>query len=187
MSDRVAVFNKGVVEQVGTPQDFYDRAATEFVCNFIGDSSPLTAEFVAEMNRLAGAGLSVTANSYLRVEKASLTRSGAGGPAAGSTTAGGTAAGGTAVGLSGTVVSRTSHGLHSRYVVRSHGADIRLLVKEDGGVHPDAGAQVTVYVRPDHVLQYHPDTGTSLAGQDQTLRDLAGQDQAGQDQEAAVR
>jgi iron(III) transport system ATP-binding protein len=31
MSDRVAVFNKGVVEQVGTPQEIYDHAATEFV------------------------------------------------------------------------------------------------------------------------------------------------------------
>jgi iron(III) transport system ATP-binding protein len=167
MSDRVAVFNKGVVEQVGTPQEIYDRSATEFVCKFIGDSSVLTEEFVAELNRLSGAGLHTAAKSYLRVEKASLTR-----PAAS-----GAAAGGTAVGLSGTVVSRTYHGLHSRYEVRSHGADIRLLVKEDGGVHPEAGAQVTVYVQPDHVLQYHPDTGTSLAGQDQV----------GQDQAAAVR
>ena len=36
MSDRIAVFNKGVVEQVGTPQSIYDQSATEFVCNFIG-------------------------------------------------------------------------------------------------------------------------------------------------------
>ena len=157
MSDRVAVFNKGAVEQVGTPQAIYDRSATEFVCNFIGDSSALTAEFVAELNRLSGAGLSTAANSYLRVEKASLTL-----PAAG-----GTAGGGTAVGLAGEVVSRTYHGLHSRYVVRSHGAEIRLLVKEDGGAHPEAGTRTTVYVQPDHVLQYHPDTGAALARQDQ--------------------
>jgi iron(III) transport system ATP-binding protein len=187
MSDRVAVFNKGVVEQVGTPQEIYDHSATEFVCKFIGDSSVLTAEFVAELNRLSGAGLHTAAKSYLRVEKASLTQPAAGGTAAGDTTAGSTAAGGTAVGLSGTVVSRTYHGLHSRYVVRSHGADLRLLVKEDGGVHPEAGAQVTVYVQPDHVLQYHPDTGTSLAAPDQAGQDLAGQDQAGRDQAAAVR
>jgi iron(III) transport system ATP-binding protein len=61
------------------------------------------------------------------------------------------------------VVSRTYHGLHSRYVVRSHGADIRLLVREDGGVHPDAGAKATVYVQPGHVLQYHAGTGAALA------------------------
>jgi iron(III) transport system ATP-binding protein len=148
MSDRVAVFNKGVIEQVGTPQAIYDDAATEFVCTFIGDSSPLSADFITELNRLSGAGLNPDANSYLRVEKASLAAP---------------ANGGTAVGLAGTVVSRTYHGLHSRYVVRSHGADIRLLVREDGGVHPDAGAKATVYVQPGHVLQYHADTGAALA------------------------
>ena len=154
MSDRVAVFNKGVVEQVGTPKDIYDQSATEFVCNFIGDSSPLTPEFVAELNRLSGAGLNPDANSYLRVEKASLTPP---------------ADGGAAVGLSGTVVSRTYHGLHSRYVVRSRGADIRLLVKEDGGAQPEAGAEATVYVQPAHVLQYDPGTGAALAEQDRAV------------------
>jgi len=153
MSDRVAVFNKGVVEQVGTPQEIYDHAATEFVCNFIGDSSALTPDFVAEVNRLSGAGLSTDARSYLRVEKASLDRP---------------ADGGTAVGLPATVVSRTYHGLHSRYVVRSHGADIRLLVREDGAAHPEAGTATTVYVQPGHILQYHPGSGAALA-QDQAV------------------
>ena len=168
MSDRVAVFNKGVVEQVGTPQEIYDHAATEFVCNFIGDSSALTAEFIAELNRLSGAALPTAANSYLRVEKASLT------PAA----TAGTAPGGGAVGLSGKVLSRTYHGLHSRYVVRSHGADIRLLVREDGGAHPEAGAPVTVYVQPGHVLQYHPDTGASLQAQHHAAQNRPAQDRA---------
>ncbi|TQJ34441.1 ABC transporter ATP-binding protein [Arthrobacter sp. SLBN-122] len=153
MSDRVAVFNKGVIEQVGTPQDIYDHAATEFVCNFIGDSSALTPEFVSEVNRLSGAGLSADARSYLRVEKASLDRP---------------ADGGTAVGLPATVVSRTYHGLHSRYVVRSHGADIRLLVREDGSSHPESGTNTTVYVQPEHILQYRPGSGAALR-QDQAV------------------
>ncbi|MGX1163292.1 iron(III) transport system ATP-binding protein [Arthrobacter sp. SLBN-100] len=154
MSDRVAVFNKGVVEQVGTPQEIYDHSATEFVCNFIGDSSALTPEFVAELNRLSGASLSTDASSYLRVEKASLN------PAAD---------GGTAVGLPGTVVSRTYHGLHSRYVVRSHGADLRLLVREDGGPQPEPGSAATVYLEPAHVLQYHPTTGAAQQREDQAV------------------
>ncbi|MBT2512984.1 ABC transporter ATP-binding protein [Arthrobacter sp. ISL-30] len=148
MSDRVAVFNKGVVEQVGTPQDIYENAATEFVCNFIGDSSVLTPEFVAELNRLSGAGLSSEANSYLRVEKASLARP---------------ADGGTAVGLPGTVVSRTYHGMHSRYVVRCHGSNIRLLVKEDGAVQPEPGSATIVYLQPAHVLQYHQSGAALMA------------------------
>jgi iron(III) transport system ATP-binding protein len=152
MSDRVAVFNKGVVEQVGTPQEIYDHAATEFVCNFIGDSSALTPEFVAALNRTSGAGLSTGASSYLRVEKASLH------PDAG-----------TAVGLPGTVVSRTYHGLHSRYVVRSHGADIRLLVREDGGPQPEPGSNATVYLQPEHILQYPPATRNAREREDQAV------------------
>jgi iron(III) transport system ATP-binding protein len=46
--------------------------------------------------------------------------------------------------------------------VRSHGADIRLLVRENGGTHPEAGTNTTVYVQPEHILQYHPETGASL-------------------------
>jgi iron(III) transport system ATP-binding protein len=152
MSDRVAVFNKGVVEQVGTPQEIYDHAATEFVCNFIGDSSALTPEFVAALNRTSGAGLSTGASSYLRVEKASLHPDG-----------------GTAVGLPGTVVSRTYHGLHSRYVVRSHGADIRLLVREDGGPQPEPGSNATVYLQPEHILQYAPATRNAREREDQAV------------------
>ncbi|MEJ1974757.1 MAG: ABC transporter ATP-binding protein [Acetobacteraceae bacterium] len=37
MSDRIAVFNRGRVEQVGTPEDLYERPATRFVAEFVGE------------------------------------------------------------------------------------------------------------------------------------------------------
>jgi putative spermidine/putrescine transport system ATP-binding protein len=39
MSDRVAVFHRGRLEQVGTPVDVYERPATPFVADFIGASN----------------------------------------------------------------------------------------------------------------------------------------------------
>ncbi|QQE73684.1 ABC transporter ATP-binding protein [Brevibacillus composti] len=42
MSDRIAVMNKGILEQVGTPADIYDRPATRFVAEFIGETNLLT-------------------------------------------------------------------------------------------------------------------------------------------------
>ncbi|MGZ5725476.1 MAG: ABC transporter ATP-binding protein [Caldimonas sp.] len=39
MSDRIAVFNKGRIEQIGTPEELYDRPATRFVASFIGDTN----------------------------------------------------------------------------------------------------------------------------------------------------
>lgn len=39
MSDRIAVFNHGRVEQVGSPADVYERPASEFVAGFVGVSN----------------------------------------------------------------------------------------------------------------------------------------------------
>ncbi|MEZ5186234.1 MAG: ABC transporter ATP-binding protein [Candidatus Nanopelagicales bacterium] len=44
MSDRVAVFNAGEIEQVGTPAEIYERPATEFVAGFVGTTNLLTGE-----------------------------------------------------------------------------------------------------------------------------------------------
>jgi putative spermidine/putrescine transport system ATP-binding protein len=39
MSDRIAVFSSGRIEQVGTPGDVYERPANEFVADFVGTSN----------------------------------------------------------------------------------------------------------------------------------------------------
>jgi spermidine/putrescine transport system ATP-binding protein len=48
MSDRIAVMNKGRIEQIDTPQTIYDRPATRFVAGFIGNTNiaPVTIEAV---------------------------------------------------------------------------------------------------------------------------------------------
>jgi spermidine/putrescine transport system ATP-binding protein len=39
MSDRIAVLNQGKLEQVGTPEEIYERPRTRFVADFIGESN----------------------------------------------------------------------------------------------------------------------------------------------------
>jgi len=39
MSDRVAVMHEGLIAQVGTPEDLYDRPCDRFVASFIGESN----------------------------------------------------------------------------------------------------------------------------------------------------
>lgn len=39
MADTVAVMNRGVVEQLGPPEELYDAPATTFVANFLGQSN----------------------------------------------------------------------------------------------------------------------------------------------------
>lgn len=54
MSDRVAVMNRGRIEQVDTTFNIYERPLTPFVADFIGESNTFTGEVVA-----AGEDLSV--------------------------------------------------------------------------------------------------------------------------------
>ncbi|MEN3024127.1 TOBE domain-containing protein, partial [Pseudomonas aeruginosa] len=52
MSDRVAVFNNGRIEQVDSPRDLYMRPRTPFVAGFVGTSNvfdPLMAEKLCGM------------------------------------------------------------------------------------------------------------------------------------------
>jgi putative spermidine/putrescine transport system ATP-binding protein len=44
MSNRLAVFNRGSIEQVGTPADVYEHPATTFVAGFVGTSNLLKEE-----------------------------------------------------------------------------------------------------------------------------------------------
>ncbi len=44
MSDRIAVFNAGRIEQIGSPADVYEKPATEFVAGFVGTSNLLRGE-----------------------------------------------------------------------------------------------------------------------------------------------
>jgi putative spermidine/putrescine transport system ATP-binding protein len=44
MSDRIAVFNRGLIEQVGPPADVYEHPATRFVAGFVGTSNLLTGD-----------------------------------------------------------------------------------------------------------------------------------------------
>jgi putative spermidine/putrescine transport system ATP-binding protein/spermidine/putrescine transport system ATP-binding protein len=47
LSDRVAVMRNGVIEQIGTPREIYDRPLTEFVAGFLGASNFLDGRVVS--------------------------------------------------------------------------------------------------------------------------------------------
>jgi len=44
MSDRIAVFSQGKIEQVGNPADVYEHPSTEFVAGFVGTSNLVSGE-----------------------------------------------------------------------------------------------------------------------------------------------
>jgi putative spermidine/putrescine transport system ATP-binding protein len=54
MSDRLAVFNQGRIEQIGAPADVYERPATRFVAGFVGTSNLLTGAVAEQVIGSAG-------------------------------------------------------------------------------------------------------------------------------------
>jgi len=67
MSDRIAVFNQGNVEQVGTPTDIYEHPATLFAAGFVGVSNLIRGELA---ERITGTQLPFS----IRPEKIRLAR-----------------------------------------------------------------------------------------------------------------
>jgi putative spermidine/putrescine transport system ATP-binding protein len=54
MSDRLAVFNRGRIEQVGSPAEVYERPATRFVAGFVGHSNLITGDAAQQILGRAG-------------------------------------------------------------------------------------------------------------------------------------
>lgn len=74
LSDRIAVFNAGRIEQLGTPAEIYETPASPFVASFVGTSNIFEAEASTAL-------LGVNGVTSIRPEKISLGASGAAVPA----------------------------------------------------------------------------------------------------------
>ena len=137
LSDHIAVFNKGAIEQIGTPNEVYNHSATEFVCNFIGDIDLLGAEAVSALNR-AGGRLDPAANNYIRLERIHVNVD----PKPGN------------VVLEGVVDSREYYGLYIKYYIRAAGQIVKVIEKNDGVNIYEAGQSVRVVMDPRDVMAY---------------------------------
>lgn len=54
MSDRIAVFNQGRIEQLAAPQELYERPRTAFVAGFVGISNLLSPDVAARLTGQSG-------------------------------------------------------------------------------------------------------------------------------------
>jgi iron(III) transport system ATP-binding protein len=137
LSDRIAVFNKGVIEQIGTPNEVYNHSATEFVCNFIGDINRLETPLVQHLND-RGAGLDAAMHNYIRLERLHVNVQPRDGELA----------------LSGVVESREYYGLYIKYYITVEGQTLKVIEKNDGVNIYEPAQQVSVVINPAHVMAY---------------------------------
>ena len=139
LSDRIAVFNKGYIEQIGTPNEVYNFSKTEFVCNFIGDINRLSDEIVARVIK-AGTALDPTMHHYIRLERLHVNQE---------TTAG-------QIALSGTVQSREYYGLYIKYYIDLGSQIVKVIEKNDGVRIYEEGQEVDVILDPRDIMSYVP-------------------------------
>jgi sulfate transport system ATP-binding protein len=87
LADRVVVMSNGRIEQVGTPEDIYDRPASSFVCDFIGEAARIPVDVRGGVPFLDGRPVPLEgprqvvdgpANLYVRPEHVSLVQTGDG-------------------------------------------------------------------------------------------------------------
>ena len=137
LSDRIAVFNKGVIEQIGTPNEVYNFAKTEFVCNFIGDVNRLSDELVKQMIA-AGAKLSAAEHNYIRLERLHVNVPAREGELT----------------LPGVVESREYYGLYIKYYINIGSQVLKVIEKNDGVNIYEAGQKVNIVINPADVMAY---------------------------------
>jgi spermidine/putrescine ABC transporter ATP-binding subunit len=68
LSDRIAVMNRGRIEQLGPPREIYERPATRFVADFIGASSVLSGRAVGGDRVTLGPGVVVRVTASREIE-----------------------------------------------------------------------------------------------------------------------
>ena len=135
LSDRIAVFNKGYIEQIGTPNEIYNHSQTEFVANFIGDINKL------EGGVTSGLGLDPDKRHFIRLERIHVNRETPGG-----------------LELSGIIENQEYYGLYIKYTIRVDGPrgdqTLKVIEKNDGVNIYQPGEAVRVGISAADVMSY---------------------------------
>lgn len=132
LSDRIAVFNHGQIEQIGPPDEIYNHSKTEFVCNFIGDINRLDEGFLQMAN------LPTDKKHYIRLEKLYVNS-----PAPNHI-----------ILHDAEVVSSEYYGLYIKYTLNVGGSILKVIEKNSGIPLYNIGEKVTVSFDPENILKY---------------------------------
>jgi iron(III) transport system ATP-binding protein len=128
LSDRIAVFNKGRIEQVGTPEEIYNHSATEFICDFIGDINRLSPSQVEKAALQCGKKTDGRKKGFIRLERVW---------AAGNLQSN--------VTFSGIITEWEYYGLYTKYTLDVDGETIKFIERNDGANSWETGEKKDIY------------------------------------------
>lgn len=136
LSDKIAVFNNGFVEQVDVPFNIYNHSKSEFVCDFIGEINHLNTKMIKEMNQQCDMKLNEDKNSYVRLERVGFK------PVQG------------AARFVGNIKDYDYNGVLTKYKVDVDDTEIRVVHVNDGQPFLVVGDSVEFYIQPADVMQF---------------------------------
>ena len=138
LSDRIAVFNKGGIDQIAEPEEIYNRSKTEFVCNFIGNNNRLDGRTVHEIGLQAEMSLDPARHYYIRPERVfinAMPRKGV-------------------FSVAARITKREYYGLYTKYRLQFDGREIEAIERSDERKIYGLGDAVTVCIEPASIMSY---------------------------------
>ncbi|MBJ8350347.1 ABC transporter ATP-binding protein [Streptococcus zalophi] len=139
LSDRIAVFNNGFIEQVGTPYEIYNQSKTEFVCEFIGSINKINAKTLQELQ--GQEKIFKDTEGYIRLERIKLTNTDQ-----------------NDLELIGTITDLEFNGILIKYTVKLLNDEIiHIIEKNDGRSRHVVGDKVNLYFNPKDIMQFKGD------------------------------
>jgi iron(III) transport system ATP-binding protein len=138
LSDRIAVFNNGAIEQVASPEEIYNRSKTEFVCNFIGNVDLLSDEAIREISRQAGRRFEGGGRNYIRPECVHINAPSRDGLYT----------------TGARIVKREYYGIYTKYYLDMNGSRVRSIEKSDDRKPYSVGDSVTISIDASRIMSY---------------------------------
>jgi iron(III) transport system ATP-binding protein len=143
LSDRIAVFNNGEIEQIGTPEEIYEHSASKFVCNFIGDSNDITSLVIKNSNTFDQINVRDHNHFYTRIEKIKVF------PAEHPYTLKNDE-----LFFEGKLIDSEYYGIYTKYSIKIEDTIVRTILKEKLPEETLQNQKVNVVINQQHILQY---------------------------------
>lgn len=136
LSDRIAVFNNGFIEQVGTPYEIYNKSKSEFVCDFIGDINKLEIPLIKYINKKTNNKLDENCQGFVRIERFKNV------PVEGY------------VEIPCNIIDSEYDGVLTKYTLSCFDQNLKYIKLNDGSTNYKEGDLISLYLNIDDVMQY---------------------------------
>lgn len=136
LSDRIAVFNNGNIEQVGTPYEIYNNSKSEFVCDFIGDINRLKSDILEKINLNSSKKFDITKDGFIRIERIIAEKRE------------------NYIEIEGVIQESEYNGVMIKYTVCVLGQTIKYLNKNDSDNFYEKNQKINLYINPKDIMQF---------------------------------